>query len=125
MADHFRTLYNLNKNAILPSPCPLPSGEGSFGLALLLKNMNKFCRGRRPRRPVLLGFRILFAISITYDLFPALFIIEISFYPLPMGEGKLDRWDGVLDVPPVNSRSKFTSHSRVMFTTHDRVDDYH
>ena len=25
----------------------------------------------------------------------------------------------------VNSRSKFTSHSRVMFTTHDRVDDYH
>ena len=25
----------------------------------------------------------------------------------------------------VNSRSKFTSHSRVMFTTHDRVDGYH
>ncbi|HPJ65700.1 MAG TPA: hypothetical protein PK243_09295, partial [Flexilinea sp.] len=38
---------------------------------------------RRPRRPVLLGFRILFAISIAYDLFPALFIIEMAYYPLP------------------------------------------
>ena len=33
-------------------------------------------------------------------------------FPRPTGEG-------------VNSRSKFTSHSRVMFTTHDRVDGYH
>ena len=30
----------------------------------------------------------------------------------------------VVNTPLVNSRSKFTSHSRVMFTTHDRVNIY-
>ena len=36
---------NLFKITFIPSPCPLPSGEGSFGLALLLKNTSEFRRG--------------------------------------------------------------------------------
>jgi len=68
----FRTLFTLT----LPSP----DGRGkiiSIGRCLYKAHR----RGRRPRRPVPNKVRYQF-----YSL----------TYPLPKGEGKLDRWDGVL-----------------------------
>ena len=84
------------------SPRPLGEGQGEGG----------FGAGRHPIR---MPFRAWLQRRVGLEPTPTIFFSTTGrrgrrrFSPRPF----------------VNSRSKFTSHSRVMFTTHDRVDGYH
>ena len=46
-----------------------------YNLWALEYQLSFLWEGRRPRRPVLLGFGILFAISVMHDAFPVLYTI--------------------------------------------------
>ena len=93
----FSTTRCRDRRRFYPRPLGEGQGEGGFG---------------SERRPLRMPFRAWLQRRVGLEPTPTIFFTNI---------GRRGRQYSTC----VNSRSKFTSHSRVMFTTHDRVDGYH